>query len=66
MDREIFIDQLQCSGCEACVEISPEVFAIDELTGKAYILDPLAGTEEQIEEAIVTCPQDCISLIKAN
>lgn len=62
MSAQIVIDQEECLGCEACVESCPEVFAIREDDGKAYVLegaDPSAGC---IEDAIASCPGECITL----
>ena len=43
--------------CELC----PDVFEIDEGAEGARVILPEGGYEECIEEAISTCPDECIS-----
>jgi len=47
-------------GCRSCVEICPEVFAFDEEKEKARVIKPESGPEELVQEAIDTCPVECI------
>jgi ferredoxin len=61
MSKKVVIDQEECIGCESCVEICPEVFAFDPDTEKAYVIKPEGGPEEDIQEAIDSCPVECIS-----
>jgi ferredoxin len=35
MPEKVIIDQDECIGCEACVEICPAVFSFDDGVGKA-------------------------------
>ncbi len=55
------IDQDECMGCEACVEICPDVFAFDEDETRAYVKEDASGSAECIEEAIGSCPASCIT-----
>lgn len=61
MSRRVSIDEEECIGCGSCEEICPEVFKLNEDTDKAEVIKPEGGPEELIEEAIDTCPVDCIS-----
>lgn len=58
----IVIDQEECLGCEACVEACPEVFAFDEDEGKAYVIDGADPQTDCVEEAIASCPGECITV----
>ncbi|HEA65622.1 MAG TPA: ferredoxin [Desulfobacterales bacterium] len=60
MSKRIYIDEDECIGCGSCEEICPEVFKLNEETDKAEVIKPEGGPEELIEEAIETCPVDCI------
>ena len=60
MGKKVLLDQEECIGCESCVEICPEVFAMDD-SEKAEVILAEGGPEDQIEEAIETCPVECIS-----
>ncbi len=60
MSKKIYIDEDECIGCGSCEEVCPEVFKLNEETDKAEIIKPEGGPEELIEEAIETCPVDCI------
>ena len=42
------------------MEICPEVFAFDEETEKARVIKETGGPENEIQEAIDTCPEECI------
>ncbi len=61
MSKTVIIDRDECIGCESCVEICPEVFGFDEQDEKAFVIIPAGGDEECIEEAISSCPVECIS-----
>lgn len=61
MARKVILDDDCCVGCEACVELCPDVFQMKEDEEKAHVILPVGGNEECIEEAIATCPNECIS-----
>ena len=60
MSKKVIIDTDECIGCESCVELCPEVFEFDEENEKAKVIKEKGGSEDCIEEAISTCPADCI------
>ena len=60
MDRLVCIDTDECIGCESCVEICPEVFGFNQEEEKAEVILPEGGPEECIEDAMDSCPVECI------
>lgn len=61
MSQQVKIDQDECIGCQACVEICPEVFSFDDDTDKASVNEGADPDEACVEEAIASCPVECIS-----
>ena len=60
MGKKVVIDADECIGCESCVELCPEVFAFNEEEEKAVVILAEGGPEDCIEEAMDTCPVECI------
>ena len=60
MSKMVVIDTGECLGCESCVELCPEIFAMNENNEKAEVILPEGGSTECIEEAMATCPAECI------
>lgn len=60
MGKTVVIDMDECIGCESCVELCPEVFEFDPSEEKAHVILPEGGDEECIEEAMASCPVECI------
>ncbi|MGE4560230.1 MAG: ferredoxin [Desulfobulbus sp.] len=61
MSKQVAINQEECMGCEACVEVCPEIFGFDIDEGKAYVLiNDEEGDEDCVEEAMGSCPAGCI------
>ena len=61
MAKNVVIDQEACTGCGTCAAIAEECFALNEDTEKAYVTDISACSDEQVQEAIDTCPEEAIS-----
>ena len=61
VSKKVTLDQDECIGCGSCEEICPEVFKLNEDTEKAAVIKPEGGPEDQIQEAIDTCPVTCIN-----
>jgi len=61
MAKQVEIDQDECIGCEACVELCPAVFGFDDDEEKAFVIDGADPDSDCIEEAIGSCPAECIT-----
>ena len=59
--KHVTIDQDECAGCETCVELCPDVFEFDEDSQKAFVKDDYEDDEACIQEAIESCPTECIA-----
>ena len=60
MGKKVYIETEECIGCESCVALCPDVFSFDDGAGKAKVILPEGGSEDCIDEAIETCPVECI------
>lgn len=57
------IDRDECTGCELCTMICPEVFEMDDEGIAIVIADPIpADAEDDAEEAAESCPVECICI----
>jgi ferredoxin len=56
------LDLGECSGCESCVEVCPQVFRRNPQTGLIEVMEIEDYPEEEVLEAIKLCPADCIGL----
>jgi len=61
MAKQVEIDQEECLGCEACVEVCPDVFGFDEDDEKAFVIEGAEGGSDCVEEGIASCPAECIT-----
>jgi len=61
MKKTPSLDVGECSGCESCVEVSPQVFRRNPQTGMIEVMEIVDYSEEEVWEAIKLCPAHCIS-----
>jgi ferredoxin len=50
----------ECIACGTCEELCPEVFKVNENLGFSQVINPTGAPEEKIQEAIDSCPVQCI------
>ena len=60
MAKMVVIEESECTACGTCVEICPEVFALEDGAEAAIVIQPTGGPEDSIQEAIDSCPTSCI------
>ena len=51
----------KCIGAQDCIEVCPEVFALNAATGYIQVNDLEQFPESCVDEAIKYCPEDVIS-----
>ncbi|MBW2594231.1 MAG: ferredoxin [Deltaproteobacteria bacterium] len=54
------VDIGNCTLCGGCIEVCPQVFFLNE-TGFIEVTDRTVYPEDEVDEAIKYCPEDCIS-----
>jgi ferredoxin len=54
------VDMADCALCDCCIEMCPDVFSENEF-GQIVVADLETYPEDEVNEAIKYCPEDCIS-----
>ncbi len=55
-----YVDETTCIGCKHCAHTATNTFYIEPDYGRARVFNQNGDTEELIEEAMDTCPVNCI------
>lgn len=57
---QVFVDEFTCIGCKNCCNVCPKSFMIEDAFGRARVSQQGMDNEEMLQEAIDTCPVNCI------
>lgn len=60
MAKTVVVDQEACTGCGTCAAIAEDCFQLNEETEKAQVISQDCS-EDLMQEAIDTCPEEAIS-----
>jgi ferredoxin len=58
--KGVYVDEITCIGCKHCAHVARNTFYIEPDYGRSRVVRQDGDTEEIIQEAIDTCPVDCI------
>lgn len=58
--RAVWVDEAVCIGCRYCAHVAGNTFLVEPLWGRSRAIRQDGDTTETIQEAIDTCPVDCI------
>ncbi|ACK65935.1 ferredoxin [Rippkaea orientalis PCC 8801] len=58
--KGVYVDEVVCIGCKHCAHVAPNTFYIEGDYGRSRVYNQDGDQEETIQEAIDTCPVDCI------
>lgn len=58
---EVTVDQVECVGCGACVEVAPEVFRMNDDEKSEVYGEVTSDNKQEVEEAIDICPVSAIA-----
>jgi ferredoxin len=58
--KGVYVDEITCIGCLHCAHVARNTFYIEPDYGRSRVIRQDADSEEVIQEAIDTCPVDCI------
>jgi len=58
--KGVYVDEITCIGCKHCAHVARNTFYIEPDYGRSRVVRQDGDTEDVIQEAIDTCPVDCI------
>ncbi len=58
--KGVYVDELTCIGCRHCAHTARNTFFIEPDHGRARVVRQNGDLEDTIQEAIETCPVNCI------
>jgi ferredoxin len=62
----VFVDETVCIGCGHCAHTARSTFFLEEDYGRARVIAQDGDEEDLVQEAIDTCPVDCIAWVNYN
>ena len=62
-ERAVWVDERKCIGCTYCSSVATNTFAMEPEQGRARAFRQDGDSDELIQEAIDTCPVDCIDCV---
>ena len=63
-EKAVWVDESKCIGCRYCAHVVTNTFIVDEYHGRSRAIRQDGDTIEILQEAIDTCPVDCIHWVK--
>ena len=63
-EKAVWVDESACIGCTYCGSVASNTFIMEEYLGRARAIRQDGDSTEVIQEAIDTCPVDCIHWVK--
>jgi len=63
-EKAVWVDEAKCIGCQYCVHVASNTFIVDEFHGRSRAIRQDGDSVDVIQEAIDTCPVDCIHWVK--
>jgi ferredoxin len=58
--KGVYVDEITCIGCLHCAHVARNTFYIEPDYGRSRVIRQDGDPEEVIQEAVDTCPVDCI------
>lgn len=58
--KGVYVDEITCIGCKHCAHVARNTFYIEPDYGRSRVVRQDGDSEDVIQEAIDTCPVDCI------
>jgi ferredoxin len=58
--KGVYVDEITCIGCKHCAHVARNTFYIEPDYGRSRVIRQDGDSEDLIQEAIETCPVDCI------
>jgi ferredoxin len=58
--RGVYVDELTCIGCKFCAHVARNTFFIEPENGRSRVVRQDGDLEDTVQEAIDTCPVNCI------
>lgn len=58
--KAVYVDEITCIGCKHCAHVARNTFYIEPDYGRSRVFRQDGDPQELIQEAIDTCPVDCI------
>ena len=63
-EKAIWVDEAACIGCQYCVHVANNTFTVDEDLGRARVIRQNGDNLEVVQEAMDTCPVDCMHWVE--
>ncbi|MDJ1183101.1 ferredoxin [Roseofilum casamattae] len=58
--KGVYVDEVTCIGCRHCAHVARNTFYVEDEYGRARVIQQDGDPEPLVQEAIDTCPVDCI------
>ena len=63
-EKAVWVDESRCIGCRYCAHVATNTFIVDDDYGRSRAIRQDGDNFETVQEAIDTCPVDCIHWVK--
>lgn len=63
-EKGVYVDELTCIGCKHCAHVARNTFYIEPDHGRARVVNQDGDPEDVIQEAMDTCPVNCIHWVE--
>ena len=64
--KALYVDEVTCIGCGLCAWVARNTFYLEPEYGRSRVINQQGDDEVLLEEAVQSCPVDCIHWVDMN